>query len=142
MNFRKKTLGGKRTVSSKFVSPMGSNESSTSSWVEVLYFLNLSFIFNFNRIPTSAATPAATYHPTWPIWIPRWWSKFSEKACTISNTSVSYFIHAFETARDIICCPFSMGRYCGSGIRQVHIPGSHYNAAASARFVHGCAVSA
>lgn len=31
MNFRKKTLGGKRTVSSKFVSPMGSNESSTSS---------------------------------------------------------------------------------------------------------------
>ncbi|XP_016965116.1 fidgetin-like protein 1 [Drosophila biarmipes] len=31
MNFRKKTLGGKRTVSSKFVSPLGSNDNSSSS---------------------------------------------------------------------------------------------------------------
>ncbi|EDW87518.1 fidgetin-like protein 1 isoform X1 [Drosophila yakuba] len=31
MNFRKKTLGGKRTVSSNFVSPVAHNENSTSS---------------------------------------------------------------------------------------------------------------
>ncbi|EDV57601.1 fidgetin-like protein 1 [Drosophila erecta] len=31
MNFRKKTLGGKRTVSSNFVSPVASNENSASS---------------------------------------------------------------------------------------------------------------